>query len=258
MIMETADFIIPDTEGDDMHTLQINGENNITTVIHPPLSNAGTLKVLIMSHGFRGSKDGGGRAIMLADHAAHIGFTVIRYDFTPQQNLSLQVSELRTVVEYTRRKLGNSIYLLGRSMGGSASLAYAAQDSTIKGLCLWSTPWNLHETFRLALGEGYRHLLAGVPFAADDAYGHVELSPEFVRDFANFDLLQSIRETGSMPLLVLHGTADAIVPLPQARKLYHEAGEPKQLTLIEGGDHQFSQHAAEAAAAVINWLKTLD
>ncbi len=240
-----------------MYTLTINGETSISAVIHPPVNCDETANVLIISHGFRGSKEGGGRAILLADQAAAIGFTVVRYDFTPLQILSSQVLELGTVVDYARQSLGKTIYLLGRSMGGSASLALAAKNSSISGLCLWATPWNLHETFRLALGDGYHRLATGEPFLIDDTYGQVELGPEFLQDFDKFDLLQSTREIHT-PLFILHGTADAIVPLHQAQELYHEANTPKKLELIEGADHQFSQHAAEATTAVINWLKTIN
>ena len=39
------------------------------------------------------------------------------------------------------------------------------------------------------------------------------------------------------PLLILHGTDDALVPYAQGRMLYEAAGEPKELVTVPGGHH---------------------
>jgi hypothetical protein len=41
----------------------------------------------------------------------------------------------------------------------------------------------------------------------------------------------------SLPLLVLHGERDEIVPLSQGRRLFEAAGEPKRLFVIPGAGH---------------------
>ncbi|EJW97788.1 hypothetical protein EVA_14104, partial [gut metagenome] len=104
--------------------------------------------VLIMSHGFRGSRESGGRAAGLARlFAEHCD--VVRYNFTGTQPMSKQVQELQAVVAEVRRLApASEIYLFGRSLGGAASLIAAAQDKTVKGLVLWATPNNLCETFQ--------------------------------------------------------------------------------------------------------------
>jgi Prolyl oligopeptidase family. len=40
-----------------------------------------------------------------------------------------------------------------------------------------------------------------------------------------------------MPLLLLHGTADAVIPYSHSERLFAKAGEPKRLVKIEGGAH---------------------
>ncbi|MDR3560760.1 MAG: alpha/beta hydrolase [Negativicutes bacterium] len=225
----------------------------LEAVVHTPGSPV-TGYVLVFCHGFRGSKDGGGRAADLAEKAAHLGFTVLRFDFTPQQMLTRQVEELSAVVEYCRANLGRQVILFGRSMGGSASLAFAAVDRDLAGLCLWATPWNLDETFRLSLGEGYGLLTAGTDFLAEDEWGPLHLTPEFIRDFANYDLLAAVGSLAGVPLLVVHGTDDAVVPLAQAEKLFETARQPKDIVVIPGGDHQFIGSHHIASSAVLDWL----
>jgi putative redox protein len=223
-------------------------------VLHPapdPESDA----VLVICHGFRGSKDGGGRAIMLADAVAAIGVTVVRFDFTPHETLTQQIAEIGSVVEFCRECIGTRIFLLGRSMGGSAALSFAAQDGAVAGLCLWATPWNLAETFQLSLGEYYHKLAQGEGVVLEDEYGRASLTPKLIEDMRHYDLLNCVREIGNTPILILHGDNDEIVPLRQAKTIYQLAAGPKRLTIIEGGDHQFTNHYEQSQRELLNWLK---
>jgi uncharacterized protein len=54
-----------------------------------------------------------------------------------------------------------------------------------------------------------------------------------------FDSARKIARVNA-PVLIAHGTADAIVPVEQGRRLYESARQPKQLLLIEGGDHNLT------------------
>lgn len=227
---------------------------NLPAVIHyPSIDDLNT--ALIIAHGFRGSMDGGGRAIKLAERAAALGMTVMRFEFSPLQSLSTQVKELGAIVAYCRKNICPKIVMLGRSMGGSSSLVFAAQDNSIAGLCLWATPCNLHETFKLSLGKGYYRLKVGKTVEINDEYGHLLVMPDFINDFDKYDLLACIRKIKS-PVLVLHGDRDKVVPLQQAETMWANANDPKQLKIIQNGDHQFSQHANIAADIVLGWLKT--
>lgn len=215
-------------------------------------------QVLIICHGFRGSKEGGGRAVALAEEVVKLGLSVVRFDFTPLGPLSQQIDELAAVAAFARRELGSKLVLLGRSMGGSAALAYAAaQPEGICGLCLWATPSNLEETFRLALQDNYRRLLAGKTVQVTDSYGRSSLTPGFIRDFAGHDLLQAARSLKGIPVLVLHGTQDETVPFVQAETLYQQLGGRKELVAVPGGDHQLHAFYRETTAAILKWIKSL-
>lgn len=225
----------------------------LPAVFHPAATNSNN--VCIFSHGFRGSKDGGGRAVKLAEDVAQAGLAVLRFDFTPMQNLSWQILELGTVVGFVRSELGKEVILLGRSMGGSASLAYTADNNNIKGLCLWSTPWDLAETFQLALGQGYDILQAGQNLNIVDEFGSLQLTPAFISDFAHYNLQQAIKKLVQIPVLIVHGTNDEIVPFDKAKILYECAAEPKELAVIAGGDHRFITGFEQANQAVVDWLE---
>ena len=55
------------------------------------------------------------------------------------------------------------------------------------------------------------------------------------------------------PLLVLHGTADPILPDRCARDLYARAGEPKELGLYAGDGHGLEHHQTEVLDRLLAW-----
>ena len=59
--------------------------------------------VLVMAHGFRGSRESGGRAAGIAYQCA-THCSVVRFNFTGTRILSLQVAELRAVIAAVRER----------------------------------------------------------------------------------------------------------------------------------------------------------
>jgi dienelactone hydrolase len=54
-------------------------------------------------------------------------------------------------------------------------------------------------------------------------------------------------------LLLLHGTADQVLPDGCSRYLYAFAEEPKRLILYEGDGHEFSRSYAEVVQTLCTW-----
>ena len=63
--------------------------------------------------------------------------------------------------------------------------------------------------------------------------------PWLLASFFLSDSFQSVEHIGriNMPLLVIHGEKDAIIPLRLGQKLVEHAVEPKKLVIIEGAGH---------------------
>lgn len=59
--------------------------------------------------------------------------------------------------------------------------------------------------------------------------------------------LPTIGMSGSLPKLIIHGTADDVVPVSNAQKLYELAGGYKDLLLVEGAGHGKAQEVDHAA-----------
>jgi alpha/beta superfamily hydrolase len=56
------------------------------------------------------------------------------------------------------------------------------------------------------------------------------------------------------PLLLIHGTADSILPDQCSRMLYEGAGEPKTLKLLDGADHRLTNRGDELMELVGDWI----
>ena len=209
---------------------------------------------VIFCHGFRGSMDGGGRAIVLAEKCA-LNYNVVRFNFSPLNTLTGQVSELLSVIKYTKENFDGKIVLLGRSMGGSSSIIAASQSLGINGLILWSTPIDTDETFSLSLGkEKFSTLKNGFSLKLDDEWGTATLSPEFYQDLLKYDLKKLLTSLPQIPLLFIHGECDEIVPLKQAELAFEIAKEPKEFALVSKGDHRFIIGSHISNQAVLDWL----
>ena len=212
--------------------------------------------VLIMAHGFRGSREGGGRATALAAKAQQY-VDVVRFNFNGSQILSRQIEELQAVVAAVRKQLPDrKIILLGRSLGGAAALLTSAQDESIAGLILWATPNNLRQTFLQALGrEQYELLNSGVTLHLADERGRLDLTPDFLTDIDNYDIDEVLRTWRQRPVLILHGAADETVDVSQARRNYELLNVRKKLHIFPAGDHSFTCCSSEAGEIIFKWLQ---
>ena len=65
---------------------------------------------------------------------------------------------------------------------------------------------------------------------------HYGILPMHLLLRARYDLLHYLKDI-HLPLLVLHGDRDCIVPLELGRQVYESAHEPKDFYLIHGAGH---------------------
>ncbi len=65
-----------------------------------------------------------------------------------------------------------------------------------------------------------------------------------------------VAELAPKPLLLIHGTTDAILPHRSSELIYERAQEPKRLMLFEGADHRLTGKGEELFALVDEWLAT--
>jgi hypothetical protein len=144
------------------------------------------------------------------------GFNVLAYDYRGYGLSSGQPSEqnayadIVTIYRYATETLKiapDRIIVFGRSVGGGPS-TYLASQQPIAGLILESTFISI---FRV---------VAPFPFLPFDK-------------FPNRDRVRQIQ----VPLLVIHGDRDAVIPLEHGKALLQAANPPKQLLIVPNAGH---------------------
>ncbi len=225
------------------------------TVFFHPAASGRQRPLLVVCHGFCGSAEGGG-ALDLASSLQNQDISLLRFRFTPHRCLSQQVAEIGAVMDFCHTEFTSDVALLGRSMGAAAALAFAAAGARkLAGLCLMAAPADLPSTFRGILGADYDRLTAGHSITAYHAGEPVQLDPDFIRDFDQYDLLTLIRKISPTPLLIVHGLDDDTVPVEHGRQLFAAAGEPKQLLLLPNQGHSFTGCSERFVPCIAEWLK---
>ncbi len=119
------------------------------------------------------------------------------------------------VFDYATEVLGfpqSEIIIFGRSIGTTVAIN-SAKNRAIGGLIL-VTPLTSAKAHAKAVGLGFLSPLAG------DA----------------FDNVTRIKEV-KVPLLVIHGTDDRVIPFSMGRQLFDSAQTKKQFITIEGAGH---------------------
>ena len=236
-----------------MQTLMIPaGTRQLDARFHPAPSGPGR-PVMVLCHGFCGSADGGS-CKELAAALKQQDMALLRFWFTPHRCLSQQVAEINAVIDYCRRNFTRKIVLAGRSMGAAAALAAAARDRNLSGLCLMACPADLPSTFRGILRDDYERLERYEAVTVIHEGTPVHLTPDFIRDFARYDLPADIRRLAGLPVLIIHGSADVTVPPDQARRLFEAASEPKRLLLLPDHGHSFIGAGDRFIPTVVDWL----
>ncbi|MFO7951653.1 MAG: alpha/beta hydrolase [Bacillota bacterium] len=222
-------------------------------------------RVVVVCHGFTGSKEGGGRALDMGEQLSNLEFSTLLFDFSgcgesegcfEDISLSGQVGDLGCVVSWCQNNGFNEIILTGRSFGGSTALAYASNDRNIKALCTWAAvarPAKLFKSFINNHSEPPSGNLVAIEGEGEILY----LKKDFFSDLENHDLLKYASRIAPRHYLIIHGSKDQSVPVEDAHLLYDSAKHPKKLAIIEGADHRFTGKIEEVWTVFFDWLEGL-
>lgn len=219
--------------------------------------------VVVVCHGFTGSKEGRGKAVEMAQFLFQKGYSSLLFDFTGcgesggnfiDLTLSGQVGDLACAVDFCLENGLGPVFTLGRSFGGTTAICQAALDSRVSGVCTWAAPASLMDLF---LGFTDEELPADeeAPVTLAGAEGIIHLKKSFFTDLSKYGVPRCASLISPRPLLLVQGTKDEVVPPPEASIIFNGARDPRELFFVEGADHQFSAHYSEVWQIVLNWLE---
>ncbi|OPY56321.1 MAG: Alpha/beta hydrolase family protein [Pelotomaculum sp. PtaU1.Bin035] len=218
--------------------------------------------VVIVCHGFTGSKEGGGRAVAMAEEMGARGYATLLFDFSgcgesegdfADVSLTGHIADIKCTVDFCLGLGFSRVIAVGRSFGGTAAICQGGADGRVAGVCAWAAPGALRDVFS---GFLKRAVEAGgdmVPLSEEEDAGFIKKS--FISDLERHDVFGQAALIAPRPLLLIQGSNDQVVPVENAQAIYNAAGEPKKIRIIQEADHQFTGFHLEAWEALFEWLE---
>jgi alpha-beta hydrolase superfamily lysophospholipase len=217
---------------------------------------------VVLCHGMMSSKEGR-KQIALAEGLSVSGFSVLRFDFSfcgqseghfEEITFTQEIDDVRHAIAWVRQRGAQPIGLLGSSMGGAVAILYSQHDPGIEALVTIAAvahPLRIANEIEGLKAHVVRWKEEGYHLGAEGSVG-----PAFLEDARRQDVVSAVRRI-MVPLLILHGERDEVVPVEEAYDLFHNAGGVKELRVIAGGDHRLTRAAdlESAMAATRDWFK---
>ncbi len=267
--------LIPSAKGEPCTMKDANGRE-IRAAVYLPENSRPPYKTIILSHGFGGRFEPGIDAY--ARWFARHGYAAFAFNFRPDSKRDMldtsvltETATLNAVIDQVMAREDvdkEYLYLLGESQGGFVSTHTAYGRGDIRALVL------LYPAYVLQYDTWARHreVNGGAPFdpvffdpdaldtgkitsPADTVMGTV-ISRLYSVDALSFNIYEEMRAI-QIPVLIIHGTADRIVPFRYGQDAADpEKGFPRaELIPIPGADHGFIgkdfETAAESALAFL-------
>jgi dienelactone hydrolase len=212
--------------------------------------------VVVICHGFKGFKDWGFFP-RIADRLAVAGFTAISFNFSgsgvgdgqdfdeldrwAHQKPSNDLADLTTVADYAAAAGSGWLGVLGHSRGGALAILHAARDQRVQALVTWAA---IDRFLRWPDEDIARWRRDGKIDVVNARTGQVlTILRDALDDIdANRNELDVVAAAGRVaaPWLIVHGAADATVPVAVAHQLAALSKSPRtEMFLLDGADHVF-------------------
>lgn len=211
--------------------------------------------VLVIGHGVTANLDRPW-AEALANAAANAGIHALRFSFAGNGasegdfrdcTITKEVADLGAVLDAVEGA-GFTASYAGHSMGGAVGLIRTPEDARIRHFVSLA---GMVDTRRFAETE-FGDQVPDKGFLWDEP--ECPLSGAFMDDLRSLGHLGERAARLTVPLLLVHGEEDDLVPVSEARDVFARAGEPKQLVVLEGVNHVFGGAEERMTDAVVAWL----
>jgi uncharacterized protein len=157
-----------------------------------------------------------GISILLIDYR---GFGQSRGDFPSEAQVYEDAEAAWQYLVQEKKARPAEIFIYGHSLGGAIAIELALHHPETPGLIIESA---FTRAVDLAVENWWTH--------------YIPLDLLFKQRFDSMHKVEFLK----MPILFIHGTADAKIPYPMSQQLFAAATSPKKLVLIPQGDHDHS------------------
>lgn len=233
-----------------------------TEIMKPEQLKAGQkCPVVILMHGFTGRKES-----PLFDEIAKgllaKNVAVVRFDFNGHgqsegdfKNMTVpnEIEDAKAVIQYVEGlDFVQNIALLGHSQGGVVASMTAGElrANKIRKVCLMAPAAVLREDALRGstMGKNYDPRNPGDV----EMFGGKKLGANYILSAQTLPIFKTASQFVG-PVLMIHGTYDVVVPWTFS-EYYSFVYKNSKIQYIDGADHGFSKHIAEAAGYAVDFL----
>lgn len=223
---------------------------HIAATIHEPSTK--TSKLAILCPGYLDTKDYP-HLVALSEGLTEQGYCVVRFDPTGtwgsggdilNYTITQYLIDIKTVLDYLFDKEQYEHVLLGgHSLGGRLSILYGALDSRISlVLGIMASYGSVEGVYREKWEErGFRTSDRDIPGNSNEKRTFI-VPFSHALDRENHDVLEHAKKI-SVPVILLAGELDDIVPAEDVKDIYEVANEPKEFILLNGIDHDYRNNS---------------
>jgi len=221
---------------------------------------------IVFSHGFSVSGFESRRMFWdISNDLNKLGYLTVLFDYRgsgysdlsfSDMTIDTEIQDLNNVIEYVYNNINDkkSFILWGQSFGSGVASFVTPKRPEIKALILWCLSAELYDRYSVTLGaeitdKGYVYIESGF-----------KVNKSFLDSLKNMDVYDAIKQI-NVPLLLIHGTADKKASVTLSHKAFDIANDPKELFVIEGGNHGFKCQPELFETAVrktFNWIQSLE
>ena len=246
-----------------MHEERVSFTNSrgeiLIGILHQPL-NGITHGGVILCHGMESNKESQ-KLVSLSRALAQRGILTLRFDFSyvgessgkfEDITYSGEMEDLAAAFSLIMNRSPGRIGILGSSMGGTVALLFAAEKPTVAALVTIAAPIHPEQFPQRVLTPNQFQQWRDQGFTM---YNAQRLNVSLLHDLEKINVPDAAKKI-ACPVLILHGDADAVVPVEEAYELYGCLPSSKRLSILNGADHRLSDPSlmTRAVTEAVDWL----
>jgi fermentation-respiration switch protein FrsA (DUF1100 family) len=218
-------------------------------------------------HGLPGGPD---QISGLATKLAKAGFTVLTFDFRGFRQsdglftLSGQIEDAKAAITHLLESdltIDSWSGIYAASWGAAVTVCTLAEDKRVNAVCLrapvYDTLWFAESPMIRPAVEYITETDPTQMRGIENPETREKVLTKMVEDSRVHNPMNEISKISPRPLLIVHGTDDIGIPLAGVKRLYELGGEPKDLVVVEGADHNLTDPRAYEITmnTAVDWFK---
>jgi putative redox protein len=244
--------------------IEVDGINLLAELYLPTNNKNSAFPSLCICHGIPSGKppDQNDKGYpLLAEHFCSEGIATIIFNFRgtgfSEGNLDMLgwTRDLEEVIDYMYQCVEikkDSLSLMGFSGGAAIATYVSARNDRVASVVLCACPSEFGFAYKAETADSWVEHFREIGVIRDEDFP--PSVSEWLKGFEIIRPINWIKKISPRPLLIVHGDQDSVVEPTHAWTLFEEAGQPKEIAIVRGGDHKLRLNR-EAIGIVLKWLK---